>query len=173
LYANGNPVSLYDADGQCPCVVPIIEGVLEKGGEVLLAQAIRWAVKKAARNVAATIVKEGTGDNDNKNRGRIQIQSTNGIEMSVPWSTKVPLSKKDGRRALAQLENELIVVNYKMYKRLTQCGAFDDAVRFINQAPVVGYDATGKSKSFDCKPNQVNGERIDFKIITGRAFVGY
>ena len=86
---------------------------------------------------------------------------------------QVPANKKDGRRALATLENELAVKDYKMYKRLTQCGAFDKAVEFINNSPLGGRIGTGKSKSIDCRPNQYNGERIDFEIITGVAFVGY
>ena len=59
-----------------------------------------------------------------------------------------------------------------MYKRLTKCGSFDAAVRFINNSPIEGRTATGKSQTMPCR-GRANGERIDFEIITGVAFVGY
>ncbi len=60
-------------------------------------------------------------------------------------------------------------------KRLKQCRAFDKAVRFIKNAPSDGYHSSfmKNSYSFDCVPNQNNGERIDIEIQKGSAFVGY
>ena len=50
-----------------------------------------------------------------------------------------------------------------MYFRLTNFGAFDRAVRFINSGPIFGI---GSSKSINCS-NQYNY----FEIINGQAFI--
>ena len=123
-------------------------------------------MRKTASWAAAEIVKEASDDGNSQHRGRIQIQNNTNLKagLTVSWSTKYPPTKKDGRRALATLENELAVKDYKMYKRLTQCGAFDKAVEFINNSPIEGRAATGKSQTMPCR-GRVNGERIDLKLL--------
>ena len=155
LYANGNGVRFVDEEGLIGFTIP-----KTKSPVAALASAITGVITYIG-DVAGELY-----DKARLHRGRIQIQSKS-YESSIPWaSTRAP-TKKEGRQALAVLEDELFIKNSSMYFRLTNCGAFDRAVRFINSGPIFGI---GSSKSINCS-NQYNSERIDFEIINGQAFI--
>jgi len=159
-YVGGNPMGAVDEMG---LFVDTLDNPLM--WPIAFATGLTWGINEIAERIStSSFTLNSPKDN---NRGRIQIQDNKGYEDSIAWhGDRIP-TKKEGRIYLAKLENRAKVKYRKMYDRLTTCGSFDNAVIYINKGPLYGI---GASKSITCGKKQINGERIDFEIISGSAF---
>jgi hypothetical protein len=104
------------------------------------------------------------------NRGRIQAQGSNPrVEVSIPWSQEDVPSKATALNWLDGVWNKLTSSQQRDRQR-----AYEDARRFILNAPQDGYEAYPFkiSRSFRDPSRRDPDARIDIEIITGRAFEG-
>jgi hypothetical protein len=104
-----------------------------------------------------------------QNRGSIQIQGADITQnvrngqgtISESWAQATPITKKEGRQKLANLENQLTAA-----QKAARTAALQSAINFMNSCPAAGCTATTRSYP----PG--NPTRVDVNVFDGVAFTG-